>query len=494
MSRRPGPSRRDCLALLPAAALAACSGAGGGSGAAPVPMQTTPQPGGTNLGSDDALLDDLSLRTFRYFWETANPANGLSPDRWPGTAPMASVAAVGFALTAYVIGVDRGYVTRAEALQRCLITARFFDEAPQGPQASGTAGHRGFFYHFLHLERGTRFDAGVELSTIDTALLVAGLLCAQAFFDRDTPVEAELRQRVERIYARIDWPWMQQRPGLISMGWAPEQGFARFIDYTGYDEAMLLMLLAMGSPTHPADAGTWAGFTRTYARSWGTFMGQQHLGGGPLFWHQYSHVWVDFQGIADAYMRERGLDYFENSRRATLAQRAYAMANPGGWKDYGENVWGLTACDGPGMLRVRDFRGRLQQFRDYSARGASIEGLNDDGTLAPTAALGSLPFAPEVVLPALRELRSRFGDTVYGRYGFLDAFNTSFVAQGEKLSNGRVLPDFGWVDTDYLGIDQGPILAMIANHRNRLVWQTMRKNPHLRRGLQRAGFQGGWMT
>jgi hypothetical protein len=393
------------------------------------------------LGSDTELLTDLERRTFDYFWETGNPANGLVPDRHPTRPRMASIAAVGFALTAYLVGVDRGYITRAAAAERTLATARFFANAPQGPEASGRAGHQGFFYHFLDMQTGHRYDRGVELSTIDTGWLLAGLLCAQAFFDRDDATEREIRQLVDLVYGRVNWPWVQLRGGLICMGWNPEGGFKNFIDYHGFDEAMFMYLLALGSPTHPANDQAWADYTRTYERSWGSYMGQQHLGGAPLFWHQYSHVWVDFRGVQDDYMRQRGLDYFENSRRATLAQRSYAQRNPGGWKDYDEQVWGLTACDGPGMLRLPDHAGRVRQFFDYRARGAGLPEPVDDGTIAPTAALGSLPFAPEVVLPALRELRRRFGDAIYGRYGFVDAFNTSFVAQDARLSNGRVMPD-----------------------------------------------------
>ncbi|HJV61460.1 MAG TPA: glucoamylase family protein, partial [Albitalea sp.] len=235
-------------------------------------------------------------------------------------------------------------------------------------------------------------------------------------------------------------------------------------------------------------------FASTYGDTWGSFMGQQHLGGAPLFWHQFTHVWVDFRGIQDEFMRAHGLDYFENSRRATLAQRAYAISNPGGWKDYGANVWGLTACDGPGTMTAPDWQGRPRQFWDYSARGAGLRHTRDDGTIAPTAAAGSLPFAPEIVIPALQEMRRRFGSVVYGRYGFADAFNTSFTATGVRLAGGQVVPGFGWVGTDQLGIDQGPIVAMIANHRSELVWNTMRRNTTLRRGLQRAGFTGGWLA
>jgi hypothetical protein len=278
------------------------------------------------------------------------------------------------------------------------------------------------------------------------------------------------------------------------MGWNPEKGFADFIDYKGFDEAMLMVLLALGSPTHPVAPGAWQAFTRTYARTWGQYMGQQHLGGAPMFWHQYSHVWVDFRGLQDDFMRQHGMDYFENSRRAALAQQAYAVQNPAGWNDYGATVWGLTACDGPGMIQGLDYSGKARQYYDYRARGAGLRDTLDDGTIAPTAALASLPFAPEIVLPTLRAFHQRFGKLIYQRYGFVDAFNTSFRSRGAKLSDGRYVDGFGWVDDDYIGIDQGPIVTMINNHRHGTVWATMRRHPALRRGLRRAGFAGGWLT
>ena len=443
--------------------------------------------------SDRQLLDDLSERTFRFFWDLANPANGLMPDRWPGNPKMASIAAVGFALTAYVVGVERGWINRRQAADRCLATARFFAHAPQGPQAEGVAGHQGFFYHFLDMQTGHRFGPRVELSTIDSALLLAGLLCAQQYFDREDPLESEIRQLAQRVYERMNWRWVERRPGLVCMGWNPESGFDSFIDYHGYDEAMLMVLLAIGSPTHPLGADAWTAFTRTYDRTWGPFMGHEHLGGAPLFWHQYSHVWVDFKGIQDDFMRRHQLDYFENSRRATLSQQAYAVTNPRGWNGYDAHHWGLTACDGPGMIKGPDHRGRTVQFFDYRARGAGLRDTQDDGTIAPTAALSSLPFAPEIVLPTLRAMLASHGQHIYGRYGFLDSYNTSFRAWGARLSDGREVPGWGWVATDHLGIDQGPIVAMIANHHDGLIWKTMRRLPALRRGLLKAGFGGGWL-
>ncbi|HEV8688919.1 MAG TPA: glucoamylase family protein [Ideonella sp.] len=486
------PRRRRLLACAGLAALGNSIGLAGRETAAPTRPAEIASNGIRPL-DDRALLDELEARTFRFFWETADPLTGLIPDRWPGNPMMASIASVGFGLTALLVGAQRGLVTREQAAERARTTLAFLARSPQGPAREGTSGQRGFFYHYLHMQTGLRFSRDTELSTIDTALLMGGVLAAQSYFDRANATEAALRDLAEQLYTRVDWRWAQQRGGLFAMGWTPESGFQRFIDYLGYDEAMLLVLLALGSPSHPARDDSWAAFTASYPRLWGRFMGSTYLAGAPLFWHQYSHVWVDFRAIQDEFMRQCGLDYFENSRRATLAQRSYAIANPGQWKGYDENVWGLTACDGPGRLRRLDHAGRERQFLDYSARGAGLLDTLDDGTLAPTAAASSLPFAPAEVTAAVQAMHRRYGAHIYGRYGFLDAFNPSFTDTTAKLSDGRVAPGFGWVATDYLGIDQGPIVAMIANHRDDLVWRTMRGSAHLRRGLQSADFRGGWL-
>lgn len=434
---------------------------------------------------DAALLDDLHRRTFDFFWNTAHPTTHLVPDRYP-TPSFSSIAAVGFGLTAYAIGAERGYVTRAAARDRVLATLKFLRDAPQGDAATGMTGHRGFYYHFIDMATGHRFRDS-ELSSVDTALLLAGALFTREYFAGADPAERELREVVDALLARVDWPWMQTRSPLIAMGWKPESGFLQY-DWVGYNEAMIVLLLALGSPTHAVEPAAWDAWAATYDKTWGTRFGQQHLAFPPMFGHQYSHVWVDFRGIRDRYMTTRGLDYFENSRRATLAQRAYAIANPDGWTGYGENVWGLTACDGPGDV-VLDVGGRSRTFRGYSARGMAEY---DDGTLAPTAMLASLPFAPEIVLPGLRELRSRYGAAIYREYGFADSFNPSFPASAASTAGAHVA-GVGWVAKDYLGIDQGPILAMIENHTSGLVWKVMRQSAYLRRGLARAGFTGGWL-
>jgi hypothetical protein len=434
----------------------------------------------------DPFLDDLQSRTFRWFWDTTNPVNGLTPDRAPSPS-FSSVAAIGFALTAYPIGAERGEITRQQAADRVLTTMRFLWTAPQGEAASGVTGHRGFFYHFLDMQTGHRFEQ-VELSTIDTALLMGGVLFCQEYFDGSSETESEIRRLADSLYYRVEWTWAQARPPRISMGWHPERGFIEH-DWVGYDESMLLFVLALGSPTHPVNRDAYDAYTS--AHNWGTFYGQQHVGFAPMFGHQYSHVWIDFRGIQDDYIRGRGIDYFENSRRATYAQRAYAVANPMGWRDYSADIWGLTAADGP-KDTVMMYNGQQRQFWSYTARGASFTEVRDDGTLVPTALGGSIVFAPEIVIPSLKAMRDRYGDNLYSTYGFLDAFNPSLRTQ-MPLQHGRIVPGVGWFDTDYLGIDQGPIVAMIENLRSELVWRHMRDNPYIIEGLRRAGFTGGWL-
>lgn len=436
------------------------------------------------------LFRDIERRTFQFFWDTTNEVNGLTPDRYP-SRPFSSIASVGFALTAYPIGIENNWVSRNQAVDRTLLTLKFFRDMPQGPQRTGKGAYKGFYYHFLDMQKGERYNSWVELSSVDTSLLMMGVLFAQSYYDRDEPREKEIRDIAEELYRRVDWNWLQQNKPLVSMGWFPESGFIPH-DWMGYNEAMMLYVLALGSPTHPVSPDAWQVWARTYNDDWGVYQGQEFLAFGPMFGHQYSHVWIDFRGIQDDFMRERGMDYFENSRRATLAQREYAINNPMKWKDYGENVWGLTASDGP-QQTVQEFRGEQREFRHYSARGAGLRENFDDGTIAPTAAIASLPFAPEIVIPATLEMHERYGEYLYSSYGFLDSFNRSFDFD-IPLKTGRLVPGEGWVASDYIGIDQGPILTMIANYRNGFVWEVMKKNPHIRTGLERAGFTGGWLT
>ena len=438
----------------------------------------------------DPVLNNLERRTFRYFWYTTNQKNGMVPDRYPSPS-FASIAAIGFGLTAYVAGAERGYVSRAQARLRVLRTLRFLEALPQGPDETGVAGYQGFYYHFIHMDDGLRYGTS-ELSTVDTALLLAGVLLCQSYFDRDIEAEVEIRDLAEKIYGRVDWTWAQNRPPTISHGWRPETGFLRF-DWRGYNEAMLVYILAMGSPTHPVEEGAWQEWTQTYKNSWGKFEGQEFLSFGPQFGHQYSHVWIDFRGIQDDSIRSRGIDYFENSRRATYAQRNYATDNPMRWRGYDSEIWGLSASDGPADT-VQIFNNEERGFFTYSARGTAATHIVDDGTIAPTAAIASIVFAPEIVIPTIRAFRARFGENLYQRYGFLDSVNPSFTFTEVPLRHGKIIDNVGWVAGDYLGIDQGPIVAMIENYRSEIIWRTMQHNPHIRRGLERAGFTGGWLS
>lgn len=431
-----------------------------------------------------AFLDTLQERAFRFFWERSDPRTGMTPDRWP-TESFVSVGAVGFALTAYPIGIERGWITRNEGVERVTNTLRFFWEAPQDSAASGSTGYRGFFYHFLDPRTGHRFEQ-VELSTVDTALFLAGALFCQSYFDR--PEEAEIGRLADQLYARVDWRWAQVRPPVIALGWSPEEGHLPY-DWRGYNEAMILQLLALGSPSHAVGRESWNAWLEGYR--WDSFEGQEGVQFSPLFGHQYSHIWIDFRGIQDDYMRSRGIDYFENSRRATYAQQAYAIRNPSGFRGYGRWEWGLTACDGP-LDATLQIDGQEREFHTYWGRGVSALHIADDGTICPSGAGGSIVFAPEIVVPTLIEMRRKYGTPLFGKYGFLDAYNPTLDIP-VKTHHGQVIPEVGWFDTDYLGIDQGPFVAMIENHRSELVWKTLRRNPHIVRGLRAAGFGGGWL-
>jgi hypothetical protein len=429
--------------------------------------QSMAQPRG--VATSKRFLDSLQRETFRYFWELGDNPNGLIPDRYPSPS-FASIAATGFGLTAYVLGVERGYVSRLQAAERTLKTLRFFNYAPQSADEKTATGYHGFFYHFLDMKTGLRFKQ-VELSTIDTALLLAGMLSSETYFNKNTDTEKEIRMLVDRIYRRVDWQWMQARKPLVSMGWHPESGFIKS-DWKGYNEAMLLYILALASPTYPVGPEAWMEWTSTY--EWKEFKGLTYVNFDPLFGHQYAHIWIDFRTIKDTYMRWRGIDYFENSRRATLANRAYCIENPNGFRDYETDIWGLTASDGPKDTLING-----REFFSYRARGAAGTQIVDDGTIAPTAAGGSMPFTPEESIRALQLMKYRYGKKIYGAYGFKDAFNLSYPGQ--------------WFDNDYLGIDSGPILLMTENYRTNLIWNLMMRNPFIRRGLLRAGFRGGWL-
>jgi hypothetical protein len=420
------------------------------------------------------MLLDVQRSSFGYFIHECDEHTGLVLDKtspgWP-----ASIAAVGMALTSWPVGVQRGFISHSLALAKTLAVLRFLAGCEQG-EAPDASGLRGFYYHFLDMRTGKRAWK-CELSSIDTALLVAGVLAAAAYFRAPTPAETEVRELAGRISERVEWDWMLGPSGTIRHGWKPESGWLRWT-WEGYDEALLLYLLALGSPTHPVPASAYDAWCSTYA--WRTVEGIEHLHAGPLFIHQMSHIWVDFRGIRDAPMREHDSDYFVNSRHGTHAQQRYAIRNPRGHAMYGEHCWGITASDGPGTAHWR--RGSTARFYDYVARG--IPDGPDDGTLAPWAVVASLPFAPEIVLPTIAHYR-HVQLHVSNPYGFKASFNPSYPRERRH--------PMGWVSPYHFGINEGPTVLMIENHRSGMVWGLMRTCPELVRGLRRARFTGGWL-
>lgn len=429
-----------------------------------------PQP---SLNNSD--LARLQSDTFKYFLHEMHPETGLVPDSTREGSPC-SIAVVGFALTVYTIAVERRYLSRKEAIKRTLAKLRFFHDGPagEGPDAIGL---RGFYYHFLDMNTGRRvWDS--EASTIDTAILIAGALTAAQYFDRDTAAEREIRKLADELYRRVDWQWARHGGLTITHGWKPETGFIKY-RWTGYSEALILYLLALASPTFPIPPESYRAWTKTY--KWKKIYGSEFLFAGPLFIHQLSHIWIDFRGIQDEYMRSKSIDYFENSRRATYVQRAYAVRNPKHFKGYGEHIWGVTASDGPGPA-TRRLRGKTLRFYDYKARGVPYG--PDDGTLAPWAVVASLPFAPELVLPSLAYFNQEFPEMT-SKYGFKCSYNPTY-SDAKRNRNG-------WVSLGYYGFDQGPILAMIENYRTEFLWQLMKGCPYIVQGLRRAGFKNGWL-
>ena len=423
--------------------------------------------------ADEVMLNHLQHAAFNYFLKTSNPRNGLVADTTRHGSP-SSIAVVGFALSAYPVAVERGWIERADAVERSLNALRFFRRSDQTGSADAT-GYRGFYFHFLDMQSGTRVWQS-ELSLIDTALLIAGMQTAAAYFTTSRPAEVELRELADALYRRVDWRWAQHDGSCVVHGWKPECGFLHY-GWEGYSEALLLYVLGLGSPTHPLTEKSFEAWTMTY--QWENLYGHEFLYAGPLFIHQFSHAWIDFRGIQDRFMREKGCDYFENSRRATYVQREYAIRNPRSFSGYDEDCWGLSAGDGP-SVEPRLVAGRRQAFYGYAARG--VPWGPDDGTLAGSSILASLAFAPELALPAVRKLYAR-GTRDEGEWVRTSGFNATVSAPG---------PD-GWIANGEFGLDQGMIVLMIENFRSGLLWRLSRSCSTIQAGLRRAGFRGGWL-
>jgi hypothetical protein len=425
---------------------------------------------------DLKLLLVIQREAFDYFRKHTHPVTGLVADKsklgWP-----ASIAGTGMGLATYPAAVERGFVQREEAAQRILTTLRFLSSSPQGAEPDAT-GYKGFYYHFLDMATGRRAFQS-ELSTVDTGFLLAGMLVAAAYFDQDSQAEAELRRLADELYRRVDWPWALNGKSCLSHGWRPESGFLAY-HWEGYDEALLMYVLALGSPARPLPAECYQAYMSTAL--WKNVYGYEHFFAGPLFIHQYSHLYLDLRGIQDSEIGRFGIDYFENSRRATLAQREYGIRNPLKFEGYGEDCWGLTACDGPGPVTMR-LNSIVRIFYEYVARGVPYG--PDDGTIAPWAVVACLPFAPEVVLPAIRYF-SKIKLHEPEPYGYKNSFNRTIPVDAPS--------PLGWVSPYHFGINMAPMALMIENYLSGLTWGLTRRSPYLVAGLRQAGFTGGWLT
>ncbi len=428
--------------------------------------------------ADTAMLDTLQQETFDYFLHQVNDQTGLVADKTqPGS--VASIAAVGMGLSCYITGVERGYMTRQEAVHRTAKVLKFLLNSEQS-EAPGATGYKGFYYHFLDMQTGGRvWDC--ELSTMDTAIFLAGVLTAQNYFTGEDDAETEIREIAGKLYLRVDWQWALNGRESISHGWKPGTGFLRHRWNKGYSEALLLYILALGSPTFPIHASSYNKWTATF--EWKEVYDTAYLYAGPLFIHQMSHVWIDFKGIMDDRTRKAGIDYFENSRRATIIHQRYAIENPLRFPGYGEHCWGITASDGPGPRR-QTLNGVKRYYYDYKARGAPFG--PDDGTVAPWAVVASLPFEPALVLRTTRHEMKNGATGKYYHHGFCASFNPGYTGKNNEHPKG-------WISQWQYAINQGPIILMIENYRTGLTWNIMKKCSHITDGLRLAGFSGSWL-
>ncbi len=422
---------------------------------------------------DDALIDRLQRGAFSYIEKYVNHENGLVADTSRDGSPC-SIAVVGFALSCYPIAVENGWMTREAAAALTLTTLRFFEASPQSEQPDAT-GFKGFYYHFLDMKTGRRVWQ-CELSLIDTTLLLAGMLTAFSYFDGDG-AEANIRELADALYRRVDWQWAQDGFETVAQGWKPECGFLHY-GWEGYNEATILYILGLGSPTHPLAAKSFGGWTMTY--QWENLLGSDVLYSGPLFTHLFSHAWIDFRGIRDDFMRRSGGDYFENTKATVALHREYAARNPNNYEGYGRDFWGITAGDGPGY---RDMRvdGRDRRFFGYMSRGAPYG--PDDGTIAPWAMLATLPFTRDAALSGTRHLLASYPQ-VCKEDRFASGFNLTLPGDDGE----------GWLSDGWYGLDQGLLVMMIENAKSGLNWKLLRGCPYVISGLKRAGFDGGWLS
>jgi hypothetical protein len=404
---------------------------------APGPASALPSPSALSP-QDDQFLEELEHASFLFFWEQANPHTGLIKDRCnvraKDSSTVASIASCGFGLTAICIGQKRGFISYEEARLRVITSLSFlWHKLPT---------HRGFFFHFADVNTGERVWES-EVSSVDTAILLCGVLSCRAHFQ-----DKDIDELAHAIFDRVDWTWIAEDTALLSMGWTPELGFIPS-RWGFYSELMMMYLLGMGSASHPLKSETWFAWKRTTFE----YDGQQYIGSfAPLFIHQYSQAWFDFRQKRDRYA-----DYFQNSILATEAHRIFCLGLNVQYPDYSNALWGITASDSE---------------KGYVIWGGPPAMGPIDGTIVPCATGGSLPFLPAETMRVLRTIHDRYPGA-WCRYGFVDAFN----------------PLTGWYDTDVIGIDTGIIMLMAENARTGFVWETFMKNPEARRGMEVAGFK-----
>jgi hypothetical protein len=389
--------------------------------------------------ADHRFLDELERASLLFFLEATDRSTGLTKDRSAADAQdardVASIAATGFALTALCIGDKRSYIAREEARERTRTALRFLWE--------GMPHEHGFFYHFVNMRTGERVWK-CEISSIDTAILICGVLSCAGWF-RDP----EIRELANLIYERVNWPWLLDSENILRHGWKPESGFLKW-RWEEYSEHMMLYLLALGSPTHPIPEESWHAWKRPVFE----YEGLRYFNvAAPLFIHQYSHAWFDFQN-----KRDNHADYFRNSIIATQAHLKFCLNLQDRFPFYSEDLWGITASD---------------SAKGYVAWGGPPEHGRIDGTVVPAAAAGSIPFLPRETLRTLKAMRDRYQHRIWKRYGFVDAFN----------------PHTGWTNPDVIGIDVGISLLMAENARSRFVWDIFMRSACAPRGMQRAGFK-----
>ncbi|MFL6440104.1 MAG: glucoamylase family protein [Terriglobales bacterium] len=389
-------------------------------------------------GTDEQLLDEIERGSFDFFWNEASPRTGQVKDRalarGGDTRRMSSIAATGFGLTSLCIAEQRGYKKSDEIADRVKQTLQFIAQMPH---------EHGFFYHFIDIETGQRWGK-TELSSIDSSLLLCGVLTARQHFSNQ-----QIKDLATTIYERVDWPWMLNGRKAFSMGWHPESGFLN-ARWEHYCELMMIYLLAIGSPTHPVAPDTWNAWTRPIVK----YQGIEYISGkDPLFTHQYSHAWYDFRKKRDAYT-----NYFENSVKATRAHKLFCLSLHDEFPDYSDDLWGISASD---------------YEKGYTAWGGPPRIGPIDGSIVPCATGGSLPFLFEDCIKVLRTIRGSYGEKGWTRYSFVDAFN----------------PLDGWYDPDVLGLDLGITMLMAENHRTGFVWETFLKNPEAKSAMQKVGFK-----